>query len=71
MSDILKKRGHTSIDGLKIVAFVGVLEDPETNECLDCKHKGKTHAEYELEGCEEAQVVCPECGSIHYYLEGK
>jgi len=49
------------------VAFVGVLDDATPNECLDCKHIGNTHAEYELEGVDEAEVVCPECGSLSYY----
>ena len=67
MRDVLKERGCLSIDGRRIVAFVGVLDDATPNECLDCKHTGNTHAEYELEGVDEAEVVCPECGSLSYY----
>jgi hypothetical protein len=70
MRDILKERGCLSIDGRRIVAFVGVLDDATPNECLDCKHTGNTHAEYELEGVDEAEVVCPECGSLSYYEGG-
>jgi DNA-directed RNA polymerase subunit RPC12/RpoP len=67
--DVLKAQGYTHIDGLRIVSFVGILEDDEISQCLDCGHKGDTHAEYELEGIDEAEVVCPECGSLNYYVE--
>ena len=69
MKDILKEQGVTHIDGHKIVAFVGVLDDDEVSECLRCKHQGNTHAEYELEGINEAEVVCPHCGSSDYYVK--
>jgi DNA-directed RNA polymerase subunit RPC12/RpoP len=67
MRDVLKEVGCLSVDGRRILSFVGVLDDETLNECMDCKHESKTHAEYEVEGLEEAEVVCPECGSIHYY----
>jgi hypothetical protein len=70
MKDVLKERGVRIIDGRRIVAFVGVLDDATPNECLDCGHSSKTHAEYELEGVDEAEVVCPECGSLSYYEGG-
>jgi DnaJ-class molecular chaperone len=69
MKDILKRLGITRIDGRKIVSFVGVLDDNEVSECLSCKHEGKTHAEYEIEGFDEAEVVCPECGSSDYFVK--
>lgn len=69
MKDILKERGCVSIDGRRIVSFVGVLDDTIRHECLDCGHEGNTHAEYEVDGLKEAEVVCPECGSLHYYVE--
>lgn len=42
--------------------------DP-VNECLDCHHEGKEWAEIDrgLHSC--ADVVCPQCGSIHYYIK--
>lgn len=67
MKDVLKDKGCTAIDGRKIVSFVGVLDDTIPNECLDCGHEGNTHAEYEIEGLTHAEVVCPNCGSLHYY----
>ena len=67
MRDVLREWGCVSINGHKILSFVGVLDDSTPNHCLDCGHEGNTHAEYELEGVEEAEVVCPECGSINYY----
>ena len=67
MEDVLKERGCLAVDGRKIVSFVGILDNDTQSECLDCKHVGNTHAEYELEGVDEAEVVCPECGSLHYY----
>jgi DNA-directed RNA polymerase subunit RPC12/RpoP len=69
MKDILKERGCFSIDGRRIVGFVGVLDNDAPSKCLDCGHTGKTHAEYEIEGVTEGEVVCPECGSLHYYME--
>jgi hypothetical protein len=70
MKDVMRKLGYTTIDGRKIIGFVGVLQDPETSGCLDCGHKSMSHAEYAVEGCNEAEVVCPECGSLNYYVEG-
>jgi hypothetical protein len=67
MRDVLKERGCLSIDGRRILSFVGVLDDDTPNECMDCKHESNTHAEYEVEGLTEAEVVCPNCGSLHYY----
>lgn len=69
MKDVLKQNGVVSIEGRRILSFVGVLDDETPNACMDCGHKGKTHAEYEVEGLKDAEVVCPECGSLHYYME--
>lgn len=44
------------------------VEDDEQNICLDCHHIGFTHAEHEIEGQEEAEVVCPKCHSTYYFV---
>jgi Zn finger protein HypA/HybF involved in hydrogenase expression len=44
------------------------LDDDEQSICLDCKHTGYTHAEHEIEGQEEAEVVCPKCYSTYYFV---
>ena len=41
------------------------VEDDVQNICLDCHHIGFTHAEHEIEGQEEAEVVCPKCYSTY------
>ena len=46
-----------------------ILEDDEQSECLDCGHESFDHAEYEIEGQDEAEVVCPKCYSIHFYIK--
>lgn len=69
MSDVLKERGCVSIDGRRIVSFVGVLDDDTPNKCMDCGYESSSHAEYEVDGLVEAEVVCPNCGSLHYYME--
>ncbi len=46
-----------------------IVEDNETQECLDCGHSGNNHAEYEVEGQDEAEVVCPECKSSYYFIK--
>ena len=45
------------------------VEDDVTQECLDCGHESMNHAEYEIEGQEEAEVVCPKCHSYHFYIK--
>ena len=45
------------------------LEDDELSECLDCGHESFSHDEYEVEGQEEAEVVCPVCKSSHYFIK--
>jgi Zn finger protein HypA/HybF involved in hydrogenase expression len=44
------------------------VEDDVQNICLDCHHIGFTHAEHEIEGQEEAEVVCPKCHSTYYFV---
>jgi len=56
------------LDGRKVLNFVGILPDDEHQECIDCKFTGQVHAEFEVEGLEEAEVVCPKCASLHYYI---
>jgi DnaJ-class molecular chaperone len=56
------------LNGRKVLDFVGFLPDDEPQECLECKFTGKVHAEFEVEGLEEAEVVCPKCASLHYYI---
>jgi Zn finger protein HypA/HybF involved in hydrogenase expression len=48
-----------------------IVKDVEgcMSECLDCGHESIDHAEYEVEGQEEAEVVCPKCHSYHFYLK--
>jgi Zn finger protein HypA/HybF involved in hydrogenase expression len=46
-----------------------IVEDNEPQECLDCGHSGNNHAEYEVEGQDEAEVVCPKCHSYHFYIK--
>ena len=43
------------------------LPDDPINECLDCHHEGQEWAEDTGEEC--ADVYCPRCGSIHYYIK--
>jgi hypothetical protein len=50
--------------------FYFLLGD-ELNECLDCGHESDCHAEYEVEGFEEAEVVCPQCKSSNYFIKDK
>lgn len=69
MEDVLKKQGYLSINGRRILSFIGMVEDQIFNECMDCGYESNTHAEYEVDGLEEAEVVCPKCGSLHYYEE--
>lgn len=45
------------------------VQDDEMQECLDCGHESKDHAEYEVEGYDEAEVVCPKCHSYHFYIK--
>ena len=46
-------------------------DDDPINECLDCKYEGKEWGEIDrgLHVC--ADVVCPKCGSAHYYIKGE
>ena len=46
-----------------------IVKDFEKSECLDCGHESFDHAEYEIEGQEEAEVVCPKCHSYHFYIK--
>jgi hypothetical protein len=45
------------------------LEGDPLNECLDCHYEGREWGEIDrgLHVC--ADVVCPDCGSIHYYVK--
>ena len=47
------------------------VEDDIENICLDCHHVGFTHAEHEIEGQDEAEVVCPKCYSTYYFVIAK
>lgn len=47
------------------------IEDIGESECLDCKHKSRTHAEcnefvFDNETGEN-EVFCPKCKSSNYY----
>jgi Zn finger protein HypA/HybF involved in hydrogenase expression len=46
-----------------------IVEDSEMSECLDCGHESFNHAEYEVEGQDEAEVVCPNCKSHNFYIK--
>lgn len=45
------------------------LPDDPINECLDCHHEGQEWAEDRNDSSECADVYCPKCGSIHYYVK--
>ena len=42
--------------------------ETQVNECLDCKHEGTEWGEKDI-GEDHAEVVCPNCGSYHYYMK--
>lgn len=65
----MKLKDIKSIDGQKVVAFVGILKDEGLNECMRCGHVSDDHAEFEVEGKDEAEVVCPNCGSLNYCVK--
>ena len=50
--------------------IVNFPTETKVNECLDCKHEGTDWGEIDV-GTEEAEVVCPKCGSYHYYVKDK
>ena len=54
----------------KVSKYYEVKDDIE-NICLDCHHVGFTHAEHEIEGQDEAEVVCPKCYSTYYFVISK
>lgn len=64
----MKIQDIKTIDGQKVVAFVGILKDDSPNDCMRCGHSSCDHAEFEVEGRDEALVVCPNCGSLDYYV---
>ena len=35
-------------------------------DCMDCHYQGREYGEIDR-GEPEAEVVCPKCGSYHYY----
>jgi hypothetical protein len=45
-----------------------IVEDNEPQECLDCGHSGNNHAEYEVKGQDEAEVVCPEFTFVFVFV---
>lgn len=47
--------------------YDNLIESAELHECMDCGHVSKTYGEINI-GSKEAEVVCPHCGSIHYYF---
>jgi transcription elongation factor Elf1 len=47
--------------------FDYIMESEDLNECLDCGFVSKTYGELDR-GFDEAEVVCPNCGSLHYYI---
>lgn len=54
----------------KVEYTIKGLDTDPTNECLDCHHESKDWAETDTDAdAEEATVVCPNCGSIHYYVK--
>lgn len=52
----------------RIDYIVEPLENDPLNECLDCHHEGREWGEKDV-GQEHAEVVCPVCGSYHYYVK--
>ena len=57
-----------TIDGVP-VKYAGMVKDDEFSECMRCGHESDTHAEFEVEGADEAEVVCPNCGSMAYFVK--
>jgi ribosomal protein L32 len=49
--------------------FEYTLTSEELNECLDCGHESHEYGERHPEDALEADVVCPSCGSIHFYIK--
>lgn len=45
------------------------LQNDPLNECLDCHHQGQEWAEDSNDNNETAEVYCPQCGSVHYYIK--
>jgi DNA-directed RNA polymerase subunit RPC12/RpoP len=66
----MKLEDIETIDGVP-VKFVGILKDDGLNECMRCGHESNTHAEFEVESADEAEVVCPNCGSMAYFVKEK
>jgi len=54
---------------MSTVEFDRILEGPDLQECLDCGYEGLDHGERDVEGYDEADVLCPKCGSLHYYIK--
>ena len=48
--------------------FDRVLKCDDLQECLDCKYEGFDYGEIDHEDQDEAEVLCPKCGSTHYYI---
>ena len=48
--------------------FDRVMECSDLQECLDCQYQGFDYAEIDAVGKEEAEVMCPKCGSVYYYI---
>lgn len=44
-------------------------QDDPMNECLDCHHEGREYGEIDMGIDDCAEVVCPKCGSINYYIK--
>ena len=50
------------------MTYLGVVEDDDMQECLDCGYHGKDHAEFDVNGQDQAEVVCPKCHSSYYFI---
>jgi DNA-directed RNA polymerase subunit RPC12/RpoP len=44
------------------------MDCEELQECLDCGYVGTEYGEIEQDD-DEAEVVCPQCSSYHFYLK--
>ena len=42
-------------------------ENDPMMDCMDCHYEGKEYGEIHRDDDEQAEVVCPKCGSYHYY----
>lgn len=43
-------------------------ENDPMMDCMDCLYEGREYGEIHKDDEEQAEVVCPKCGSYHYYF---